>query len=114
MKIVIGGDHAGYALKEVLLPFLEQRGHEVLHVGSFTPDQVDFPDIAQKVCRAILSGEAERGIMVCGTGVGAAAETEEVALTVEEELWSSPFSPQPASRQAVRHRPPRSIIHFFI
>ena len=78
MKIVIGGDHAGYALKEVLLPFLEQRGHEVLHVGSFTPDQVDFPDIAQKVCRAILSGEAERGIMVCGTGVGAAIACNKV------------------------------------
>lgn len=72
MKIVIGGDHAGYKLKEQILPFLEEEGHEVIHVGSFTPDMVDFPDIAKKVCEAINTGKADRGIMVCGTGVGAA------------------------------------------
>ena len=78
MKIVIGGDHAGYALKERLLPYLERQGHEVLHVGSFTPEMVDFPDIAQKLCQAILNGEAQRGIMVCGTGVGAAIACNKV------------------------------------
>lgn len=72
MKIVVGGDHAGYALKSEVLKYLEEQGHEVIHVGSFTPDMVDFPDIAQKVCEAIKNGDAQRGIMVCGTGVGAA------------------------------------------
>ncbi len=72
MKIVIGGDHAGFELKEKVLKYLEESGHDVKHVGSFTPEMVDFPDIAKKVCEAIKSGEAERGIMVCGTGVGAA------------------------------------------
>ena len=72
MKVVVGGDHAGYELKQKVLAYLEEQGHEVIHVGSYTPEMVDFPDIAAKVCRSILDGEAERGIMVCGTGVGAA------------------------------------------
>ena len=72
MKVVVGGDHAGYELKQKVLAYLEEQVHEVIHVGSYTPEMVDFPDIAAKVCRSILDGEAERGIMVCGTGVGAA------------------------------------------
>ena len=72
MKVVIGGDHAGFALKEKIIEKLEKDGVEFIHVGSFTPDMVDFPDIAQKVCAMILEGQADRGIMVCGTGVGAA------------------------------------------
>lgn len=72
MKIVIGGDHAGFKLKQKILTYLEEEGHEVNHVGSYTPDMVDFPDIAKKVCQAIVDGQAERGIMVCGSGVGAA------------------------------------------
>lgn len=78
MKIVVGGDHAGYSLKEKVLGKLKQDGHEVLHVGSFTPDMVDFPDIAKEVCKAILEGSADRGIMVCGTGVGAAIACNKV------------------------------------
>lgn len=72
MKIVIGGDHAGYELKQKVLKYLESTEHEVIHVGSFSPEMVDFPDIAEKVCTAIRDGSADRGIMVCGTGVGAA------------------------------------------
>lgn len=72
MKIVIGGDHAGYELKQKVLNYLEGTEHEVIHVGSFSPEMVDFPDIAEKVCSAIKEGRADRGIMVCGTGVGAA------------------------------------------
>ena len=72
MKLVIGGDHAGYALKAKILPVLRDKGHEIEDMGSFDETPVDFPDIAAKVCEKILSGEAERGIMFCGTGVGAA------------------------------------------
>lgn len=72
MKIVVGGDHAGYELKQKVLAYLEEQGHEVEHVGSYTPEMVDFPDIAKKVCEAIVNHRADRGIMVCGTGVGAA------------------------------------------
>ena len=72
MRIVVGSDHAGFALKGDLLPWLRELGHEVNDVGSFDPAPVDFPDIARKVAAAIVSGTAERGLMVCGTGVGAA------------------------------------------
>ena len=72
MKIVVGSDHAGFPMKAELLAFLRQRGHEVADVGSYDPAPVDFPDIARKVAAAIVSGQAERGLMVCGTGVGAA------------------------------------------
>jgi ribose 5-phosphate isomerase B len=71
MKIVVGSDHAGFPMKAEVLAFLKESGHEVLDVGSFDPAPVDFPDIARKVAAAIKKGEAERGLMVCGTGVGA-------------------------------------------
>ena len=71
MKIVVGSDHAGFALKGELLSFLGSLGHEIEDVGSYDPNPVDFPDIARKVAAAITSGKAERGLMVCGTGVGA-------------------------------------------
>ena len=71
MKIAIGGDHAGFSLKVKLVEFLRSKGHEVEDFGSFDPNPVDFPDIAKEVCSAVLDKRAERGIMVCGTGVGA-------------------------------------------
>ncbi|MCW5745553.1 MAG: ribose 5-phosphate isomerase B [Alphaproteobacteria bacterium] len=72
MRIVVGSDHAGFALKGELLAWLREQGHQVEDVGSYDPAPVDFPDIARKVAAAIVSGKAERGLMVCGTGVGAA------------------------------------------
>jgi ribose 5-phosphate isomerase B len=72
MRLVVGSDHAGFPLKGELLVYLRGLGHEVDDVGSFDPNPVDFPDVARKVAGAIVSGEAERGLMVCGTGVGAA------------------------------------------
>ena len=71
MKIVVGSDHAGFPMKAELLSFLKGLGHEIEDVGSYDPKPVDFPDIARKVAAAITSGKAERGLMVCGTGVGA-------------------------------------------
>jgi ribose 5-phosphate isomerase B len=72
MKLVVGSDHAGFPMKTEILAFLRQHGHEVLDVGSYDPAPVDFPDIARKVSTAITSGTVERGLMICGTGVGAA------------------------------------------
>jgi ribose 5-phosphate isomerase B len=72
MRLVVGSDHAGFPLKGELLVYLHGLGHEVDDVGSFDPNPVDFPDIARKVAAAIVSGKVERGLMVCGTGVGAA------------------------------------------
>jgi ribose 5-phosphate isomerase B len=70
-NIVIGGDHAGYPLKGPLKETLVSWGYKVKDVGSFTPEPVDFPDIALLLVEEIIKGNAERGIMVCGTGVGA-------------------------------------------
>jgi ribose 5-phosphate isomerase B len=71
MRLVIGSDHAGWMLKPAVLAYLKEQGHEVIDVGSYDEKPVDFPDIARQVAARIASGEAERGIMVCGTGVGA-------------------------------------------
>jgi ribose 5-phosphate isomerase B len=78
VKIALGGDHAGFELKNYMKEELERDGHIVTDFGSYTPDPVDFPDIAKKICAAILSGEADRGIMCCGTGVGASIACNKV------------------------------------
>ena len=72
MKIAVGGDHAGCPMKAPVIEHLKSLGHKVTDHGTHSEDPVDFPDIAQKVTAAILSGEADRGVLVCGTGVGAA------------------------------------------
>ena len=72
MKLVIGSDHAGFPLKGPLIRVLQSLNYSVKDVGSFNPDPVDFPDIALLLADEIIHNRAERGIMVCGTGVGAA------------------------------------------
>ena len=72
MKIAVGGDHAGFPMKAPVVEHLKSLGHKVTDHGTHSEDPVDFPDIAQKVTAAIRSGEADRGVLVCGTGVGAA------------------------------------------
>lgn len=78
MKIVIGSDHAGFPLKADIVSVLQELGHNVEDIGSFTPDPVDFPDIAGLLCEKVRSGAAERGILVCGTGVGAAIAANKI------------------------------------
>jgi ribose 5-phosphate isomerase B len=70
MKIAIGSDHAGLALKEQLRDRLIQAGHEVADFGTNSPDSTDYPDYAASVTRAVTSGDADRGILVCYTGIG--------------------------------------------
>lgn len=74
MKIAIGSDHAGWegdpGYKAGLRAHLEQAGHDVLDCGPDTADPVDYPDYAQRVCDAVLDGRAERGVIICGTGIG--------------------------------------------
>ncbi len=72
MRLVVGGDHAGFSLKGPLVEALKAWGHDVTDVGTHSSEPVDFPDIARQLCRRLQQGQAERGIMVCGTGVGAA------------------------------------------
>ena len=70
-KIVIGADHRGFTLKENLESFLTSKGYEVIDVGTNSTESCDYPDIAQLIAKKMISGQAERGIMVCGSGVGA-------------------------------------------
>ncbi len=70
MKIAIGCDHGGFPLKEAVLQAVRAAGHEALDFGTDSPASVDFPDYAEKVGRAIQQGEADRGILMCGSGVG--------------------------------------------
>ena len=78
LKIVIGCDHAGFPLKREIADFVAGLGHAVTDVGSHTPDPVDFPDIARAVCAAVTGGTADRGLMICGTGVGAAIAANKI------------------------------------
>ena len=71
MKIAVGFDHGGFPLKQVTLEAVRTAGHEPIDLGTNSAEPVDFPDFTEKVGRAIQNGEAERGILVCGSGVGA-------------------------------------------
>lgn len=71
MKVAVGFDHAGFPLKKIVLDAVRAAGHEPIDLGTDSTDPVDFPDYAEKIGRAIQRGEAERGILVCGSGVGA-------------------------------------------
>jgi ribose 5-phosphate isomerase B len=78
MRIVIGSDHAGFPLKGEIAEHVRGLGHEVTDVGSFNPDPVDFPDISKTVCAAVKAGKADRGMLVCGTGVGASIAANKI------------------------------------
>jgi ribose 5-phosphate isomerase B len=70
MKIAIGSDHRGYEAKRRILPLLQQLGHEVLDLGPQGSDSVDYPDFAFEVARAVGAHRVDRGILICGTGIG--------------------------------------------
>ena len=77
MRIAVGSDHAGYDdpppyYKPEIINYLESNGHEVIDCGTNGPESVDYPDFASKVCQTILSGDADRGVLLCGTGIGIA------------------------------------------
>ena len=69
-KITVGCDHAGLNLKKIVISHLQERGYEVLDVGTHTPDSCDYPAIAHALCKNIQNGVSELGILVCGTGIG--------------------------------------------
>jgi ribose 5-phosphate isomerase B len=79
MNIAIGSDHAGFPLKPAIINLLKDLGYNVKDHGSYDPNPVDFPDIAKKICQDILDGKADRGIMVCGTGVGASIACNKIS-----------------------------------
>lgn len=78
MRIAIGADHAGFILKDQLKARLAEAGHELADFGPQSADSVDYPDYAAQVARAVASGDAERGILVCGSGIGMAIAANRV------------------------------------
>lgn len=79
MRVAIGSDHAGYDQKERLKAHLAGQGHEVIDLGTTSADEsVDYPDFAEKVARTVAAGAADRGVLVCGTGIGMAIAANKV------------------------------------
>lgn len=78
MKIAFANDHSGFPMRKDVLDVLAALSIEIIDHGSNTPDRVDFPDLARKVCHSIRGGEADRGIMLCGTGIGAAIAANKI------------------------------------
>ena len=98
MRIAIGADHAGVDMKRDLAAILAQDGHEVTDLGTHSPAPVDYPDIAEAVGMALRNGQADRGILVCGSGVGASVTANKlpgIRAAVCHDCYSA--------RQAVEH-----------
>jgi RpiB/LacA/LacB family sugar-phosphate isomerase len=78
VRIALGADHAGFGLKEALKAHLETDGHEVLDLGTHSSDAVDYPDVAEAVALAVTEGRGERGLVICGSGVGASIAANKI------------------------------------
>lgn len=79
MRIAIASDHAGFDQKAELIPYLQELGHEVIDLGPASAERVDYPDYAVLVCKAVTNGEADRGVLVCGTGIGMSIAANKMA-----------------------------------
>ena len=78
MRIAVGSDHAGFIQKDPIIEHIKSLGHEVLDFGPASDDRVDYPDFADKVARAVAAGKADRGVLICGTGIGIAMTADKV------------------------------------
>ena len=78
MRVAIAADHAGFTLKQELAPWLRDSGYEVIDLGTNSTDPVDYPDYAEAVAHALLDGKADRGVLICGSGVGASVAANKV------------------------------------
>jgi len=78
MRVVIGSDHAGFELKQLLAEHLRQAGHQVLDVGTRDTRPVDYPDFAEAVSAKVVGADAERGVLICGSGVGASVAANKI------------------------------------
>ena len=98
MRIVVGADHRGYELKDEIAAALRRAGHQVLDVGTNSADSVDYPDYARAVGEALTDGRAERGVLVCGSGVGASIAANKIR-GVRAAVCHDAYS----ARQGVEH-----------
>ncbi len=98
MKIAVGCDHGGFPLKDVVIEAVQAAGHEVIDVGTFSAEAVDFPDFVKKVGEKVQSGETERGILICGSGIGAA-----IAANKMKGIYASICHDTYSAAQGVQH-----------
>jgi len=92
MKIAIGSDHLGLELKNIIRDFLKEKEIEVNDFGTMSKEPIDYPDIAKKVAKAVAKGDCERGILICGTGIGmtiAANKVKGIRAAVCHDLYSA-------------------------
>jgi RpiB/LacA/LacB family sugar-phosphate isomerase len=98
MRIVIGADHAGFDLKQIIAADLRRLGHEVIDQGTNSDAPVDYPDFAEAVGKALIDGQAERGVLICGSGVGASVAANKIP-GIRAGLCHDTYS----ARQGVEH-----------
>jgi ribose 5-phosphate isomerase B len=98
VKVAVACDHAGFPLKDTVMDAIRKAGHEVIDLGTDSTAPVDYPDIAEKIGRAIQRGETDRGIVICGSGVGAAVAANKM-LGVRAGLCHDTYS----AHQCVEH-----------
>jgi RpiB/LacA/LacB family sugar-phosphate isomerase len=98
MRIAIGADHAGFDLKQNIAAYLRDRGYEVIDKGTDSTDAVDYPDFAEAVGKALIDGQAERAVLICGSGVGASVSANKIP-GVRAAVCHDSYS----ARQGVEH-----------
>ena len=98
MKVVIGSDHAGFQMKNAMGDLLRSLNHSVLDVGAFNTNPSDYPDFAEAVGRAVLDGKSERGVLVCGSGVGASVAANKL-MGIRAAMCEDTYS----AHQGVEH-----------
>lgn len=98
MRIAVGADHAGFDLKQLLAAYLRHHGQQVIDKGTDSEEPVDYPDFAEAVGQALLDGEAERGLLICGSGVGASVAANKLP-GIRAGLCHDTYS----ARQGVEH-----------
>ena len=93
MRVAIASDHAGFIQKQPLVDFMKnEMGVEVVDLGPETEDRVDYPDYAEKVAHAVASGEVDRGVLVCGTGIGMAIAADKIAGVRASSITTPDFA----------------------
>lgn len=98
LRYAVGGDHAGFGMKQEVVQFLQKANIEVIDCGTHSGEACDFPDFAESVSLAILSGKVDRGILVCGSGVGVSVAANKIP-GIRASLCHDPYS----ARQGVEH-----------
>lgn len=98
MKIAVGSDHGGFPLKAAVIEAIQSAGHVVVDLGIYSPERADYPDYAEKVGQAILNNEADRGVLLCGSGVGVC-----IAANKMKGIYASVVHDTYTAHQSVEH-----------